>query len=188
MLCRQVREAIRVGESFVDVGTRSIPRRLVREPQQSPSAPSPCEPVESPPRHRPLGDLDNLSLKEAGEILGKARNTLHFWYRQRKFPPVVDVAAHMAANKPVVVVPRYRLEAWQANERRPKILQEVFQSHKLHEPPWICWSARSGASGEDIEFWIRRRRWQTGTSKDGRRIFGEGLTDNTVYELVSTIG
>jgi len=32
------------------------------------------------------GDPDN-SLKEAGEILGKARTTIYLWYRNGGFPP-----------------------------------------------------------------------------------------------------
>lgn len=183
VLCRQVRERIRAGDSFIDPWMRSIPRKVVREPQESASEP---EPIESPRlRYRPLGDPENLSLKEAGEILGKARNTVYLWYRQGKFPPAVDVGSHLGTNKPVIVVPRYRLEAWQAGERMPEILQEVFEAHTFHEPPWVCWSARKGASGEDIEFWVCRREWQTGTSKDGKRIYGVGLADDTVYELVS---
>ncbi len=53
---------------------------------------------------RPLGDPDNLSLKEAGEILGKARNTVYLWYRQGKFPPAVDVGPHQAIRSAKVKV------------------------------------------------------------------------------------
>jgi len=35
---------------------------------------------------RMAGDPDN-SLKEAGEILGKARTTIYLWYRNGGFPP-----------------------------------------------------------------------------------------------------
>jgi len=63
-----------------------------------------------------LGDPTTLSLKEAGEILG-ARNTIYLWYLNGKFPPAVDVAPFIpGARKPVIVVPRNRLEAWQAGE------------------------------------------------------------------------
>jgi hypothetical protein len=102
-----------------------------------------------------LGDPTTLSLKEAGEILGKARNTIYLWYRNGKFPPAVDVAPFIpGARKPVIVVPRNRLEAWQAGERMPTLLQEVFERRGLHEPPWVCWTSRKG-------------REQTRTSRSG---------------------
>jgi len=95
-----------------------------------------------------LGDPDNLSLKEAGEILGKARNTIYLWNRNGKFPPAVDVAPFIpGARKPVIVVPRNRLEAWQAGERMPTLLQEVFERRGLHEPPWVCWRHGSPPTG-----------------------------------------
>src|SRR5205807_6106094 len=125
------------------------------------------------PRYRPLGDPDNLSLKEAGGILGKARNTLYLWYRSGKFPPAVDVGPYLYTHKRVVVVPRYRLEAWRAGERMPNVLQEVFEFRGLHEPPWACYVPRKGASRFDIAFWVNRRGFHIARSKDGRRIYGE---------------
>ena len=139
--------------------------------------------VSAHPRYRPLGDPDNLSLKEAGEILGKARNTVYLWYRQGKFPPAVDVGLHLHESKPMIVVPRYRLEAWLAGERMPSILQEVFDYHLLHEPPWGCWTARKGASRKDIAFWVERRGLTTGVTNSGRRIYGEDLEEGKVYEV-----
>jgi transposase len=90
--------------------------------------------VLTPPRYRPLGDADNLSLKEAAEILGKAHSTVYLWHRQGKLPPAVDVGPHLHVNKPVIVVPRYRLEAWLAGERMLSILQDVFDRWPLHRP------------------------------------------------------
>jgi len=108
-------------------------------PDLSPQADAPAElQVDQPhPRYRrPLGDPDNLTLKEAGEILGKARNTVYGWYRNGKFPPTVDVSPFMPGiNKPVLLVPRYRLEAWQAGKRMPENFQAVFKSHGLRESP-----------------------------------------------------
>jgi hypothetical protein len=81
----------------------------------------------------------------------------------------------------VIVVPRYRLEAWLSGERMPSILQEVFDFHVLHEPPWGCWAVKSGAARKDIAFWLERRGWTTGMTKGGRRIYrrrprrGEGV-------------
>lgn len=93
LLCRQVRERIRQGDTLVDSWARGIPRAHVfyelpeEEPAKSEPSPAPR------PKYRPLGDPDNLSLKEAGEILGKARNTVYLWHRQGKFPPAVDIAS-----------------------------------------------------------------------------------------------
>ncbi len=184
ILCRQVRERVRSGDDFVDGWTRSIPRKTSPDPKTEPNAPSE-EVFESPrPNHRPLGDPDNLTLKEAGEIIGKARNTVYLWYKKGKFPPAVDVGPYLHyGNKPVIVVPRYRLEAWQAGERMPNILQAVFETQGLHEAPWVCYTPRRGASRDDIHFWVKRRGLQKGISKEGRRIYGEGLQEGKTYEL-----
>jgi hypothetical protein len=97
----------------------------------------------------------------------------------------VDVGPYISHNnKPVIVVPRYRLEAWQAGERLPSVLPAVFETQGLREAPWVCFTARKGASRADIDFWIKRRGLQKGVSKDGRRIYGEALEDKA-YELKS---
>lgn len=185
ILCRQVRERVRAGDAFIDAWTRSIPRKTSHERETETDSRSE-EVLESPrPRYRPLGDPDNLTLKEAGEILGKARNTVYLWYRNGKFPPAVDVGPYIPYNnKPVIVEPRYRLEAWQAGERMHDILQVVFETRGLHEAPWVCFTARKGASRDDIDFWTERRGLQKGHSKDGKRIYGEGLEEEKIYELV----
>lgn len=184
ILCRQVRERVRAGDTFVDAWTRSIPRNTV--PEATTDEVGSSEEVTRSSRYRPLGDPDNLSLKEAGEILGKARNTVYLWYRQGKFPPAVDVGPYIPHNnKPVIVVPRYRLEAWQAGVRLPNVLPAVFETQGLREAPWVCFTARKGASRYDIDFWINRRGLQKGVSKDGRRIYGEALEDKA-YELSVT--
>ncbi len=85
-----------------------------------------------------------------------------------------------------MIVPRYRLEAWQAGERMPAVLEDVFETHSLHEPPWVCFTARRGAAKVDIDFWIDRRKLQTGTAKGGRRIYGYELEADRVYEVVET--
>lgn len=183
ILCRQVRERIRAGDTIVDDWTRSIPRKTVPEAMADQIAPSEEIQKTTQFRYRPLGDPDNLSLKEAGEILGKARNTVYLWYRKGKFPPAIDVGPYIPYNnKPVIVVPRYRLEAWQAGERMPNVLAAVFETQGLHEAPWACFTARKGASRDDIDFWIKRRDLQKGLSKDGRRIYGEALEEKA-YEL-----
>jgi hypothetical protein len=97
----------------------------------------------------------------------------------------VDVAKFVGQRKPVLVVPRYRLEAWQAGERMPAIFQDVFESHGLREPPWGCWSVRKGASKADIVFWIERRGLKKARSKKGKRIYGEELSQDVIYELRS---
>ena len=51
----------------------------------------------------------------------------------------------------------------------------------LRERPWVCASPRRGANEEDVEFWVRRRGWERGVTKDGRRIYGEGLEDAKAY-------
>jgi hypothetical protein len=81
-------------------------------------------------------------------------------------------------------VPRYRLEAWQAGDRMPNILQHVFEARGLREPPWTCLVPRKGACHEDIAFWVDRRRWQVGTRMDGRRIYGDDLAEDKSYDLV----
>lgn len=119
--------------------------------EDGPTAP-PLPPHERP-RYRPLGDPDNLSLKEAGEILGRKRNTVYLWFRQGEFPPAVDVAPYLGrGTKPVIVVPRHRLEAWQAGERMPSIPQETFETRALLEAPWVCYVTRAGARCDDIKF------------------------------------
>lgn len=144
-------------------------------------------PLKEGSHYRPLGDPDNLSLKEVGQILGKARNTVYLWYRKGKFPPAVDVGPFIGSgNKPIIVVPRYRLEAWQAGERMPRILQEVFEFHGLLEPPWGCWTPRKDASRHDIEFWVNRRGWIRATGKDGRRIYGTDLDEDARYDVRDT--
>jgi hypothetical protein len=183
LVCRQVRDRVLAADEFIDSYARGLPRRPGHEEEVAEPAAIEVAEVERP-RYRPLGDPDNLSLKEAGEIVGKARNTVYLWYKQGKFPPAVDVAPYMSGtNKPVIVVPRYRLEAWQAGERMPSLLPEVFERRGLHEPPWVCWTVRKGASREDVAFWIDRRGWKAGLSKDGKRIYGDGLEENKAYEV-----
>ena len=95
-ICRQVRDRVRAGDKVVDRWARSIPRRAPFTPEVEEQSQTTQEfrKIETPrPSYRPLGDPDNLSLKEAGEILGKARNTVHLWYRQGKFPPAVNVGS-----------------------------------------------------------------------------------------------
>jgi hypothetical protein len=107
LLCRQVRERVRLGDSLIDTCTSSIPRSISAQKTHESSEESEKRPAPRP-RYRPLGDPDHLSLKEVGEILGEARNTLYLWYRNGKLPPAaVDIALHLGGHsKPVVVVPR----------------------------------------------------------------------------------
>lgn len=181
LLCRQVRERVRNADHFIDAWSRGIPRsfRSSISNEQPPQ-----EETTDSVRHsyRPLGDPDNLSLKEAGEILGKARNTLYVRYRKGKFPPVVDVGPHLGNRKPVLVVPRYRLEAWLAGERMPNILQDVFEFQFLKEPPWGCWLARKDASDEDISFWVEKRGFKRARTSDGKGIYGEDLEEERTYD------
>lgn len=95
----------------------------------------------------------------------------------------MDVAQYVGQRKPVLIVPRYRLEAWQAGKRVPAISQEVFESHGLREPPWRCWSVKKGASKEDITFWVERRSLKKARSKKGKRIYGPELSEDIAYEL-----
>jgi hypothetical protein len=183
VVCRQVRRRVEAGDELIDAWTRAIPRRSTGAPLPEPE-PKSEEPPRERPRYRPLGDPDNLSLKEAGEILGKARNTVFLWYRQGKFPPAVDIAPFIrGAAKPVIVVPSYRLEAWQAGERMPEILDAVFERRGLHEAPWACWTPRKDASRVDIEFWVDRRGWTKAVGKDGRRIYGSDLDESKAYDV-----
>lgn len=183
-LCRRVRERVRLGDDFIDAWTSSIPRRdPLRETTEDPN--NEDQPEKRPLlRYRPLGDPDNLSLKEAGEILGKARNTIYGWYRSGKFPPAVDVSAYLGGgqNKPVIVVPRYRLEAWQKGGPMPEILQAVFDTHGLNEKPWLCFRPRKGTTRQDIDFWVERRNLTRATTKSGLVVYGDGLDPNQTYE------
>jgi hypothetical protein len=188
LLCRQVRERVRLGDTFIDAYTSTIPRKVIADPSTQAEAPAEQRADQPHSQYRSLGDPDNLTLKEAGEILGKARNTVYGWYRNGKFPPAVDVSPFVPGiNKPVLVVPRYRLEAWQAGERMPEIFQAVFRSHGLRESPWVCYTRCRGANQADVDFWIARRRLKCGVSRDGKRIFGEGLEEGRVYELNSML-
>lgn len=184
LLCRQVRERVRVGDAFIDAWTRGIPRTEEPSVEVSSASETP-PPARKTQRARALGDPDNLTLKEAAQILGKARNTVYLWFKNGKFPPAVDVGSHVPYNsKPVIVVPRYRLEAWQQGRRMPSVLQDVFETRGLHEAPWVCFMPRKGASREDLEFWVERRNLAKSFSKDGRRIYGEGVNEAQAYEVV----
>jgi hypothetical protein len=66
----------------------------------------------------------------------------------------------------------------------PNIFQAVFERQGLHEPPWVCYTRRKGASRDDIDFWVKRRGLQKGLSKNRKRIYGEGLEEGKVYELL----
>lgn len=183
LLCRQVRERVRAGDTFIDGWTRGIPRDLRREAsaEETDSAGDAAKPE----NNEPQPEKEDLSLKEAGKILGKSRNTLHSWYRQGKFPPAVEVQSRWSRNgKPIVIVPRYRLEAWQAGERMPAILQHVFDIHGLHEPPWACLTVKKGAARQDVEFWVNRRGFKAATAKGGKRIYGDDLEEDKPYDLV----
>jgi hypothetical protein len=183
-VCQQVRNRVDAGDRQVDHRFTSLPRTRPRlESTEAEDESEGEEETAAGLSYRPLGDPDNLSFKEAGQILGKARNTLHGWYRDGKFPPAVDVGPYLGQSKPVLVVPRYRLEAWQAGERMPPIFQEVFKSHALREPPWQCWSVRKGASKQDVTFWVTKRDLKEGRSKTGKRIFGDGLEHGVLYDL-----
>lgn len=92
MVCRRVRRRVEAGDELIDAWTRTIPRKPWSEAPEPGPEQHDDEPPKERPRYKPLGDPDNLSLKEAGEILGKARNTVYLWYRQGKFPSAVDVA------------------------------------------------------------------------------------------------
>jgi hypothetical protein len=184
IVCRQVRTSIEAGGERVDSWTMAIPRRPPSEPPPREPERQDDEPPRMRPPYRPLGDPGNLSLKEAGEILGRKRNTVYLWYRQGKFPPAIDVAPYLGrGTKPVIVVPRYRLEAWQAGERILPILQEVLETRGLNEAPWACFVARRGARLADIEFWVERRGLKVGASTTGRKIYGHDLEDGRAYEL-----
>lgn len=82
MLCRQVRERVRLGDEFINPWTRSTPRRSGPAPEPETAGPKKDTPLPAKSRYRPLGDPDNLSLKEAGEIVGKGEE-----HRLRLVPP-----------------------------------------------------------------------------------------------------
>lgn len=183
-ICRQVRNRVTAGERQVDRRYTALRTWSDHPPAREEQEGTALEPrVEPTYPQRPLGDPDNLSLKEAGELLGKARNTLYGWYRSNKFPPAVDVAPFLGESKPILVVPRYRLQAWLDGERMPAIFEKVFNGHGLREAPWQCWSVKRGASKQDVAFWVARRNLKEGRSKTGKRIFGEGLEDGLAYDV-----
>lgn len=88
VLCRQVRERVRAGDTFIDGGTRALPRDWRREANVTQPAPDPeaPEPIATPPPEK-----EDLSLKDAAKVPGKARNTLYAWYKAGKFPAAVEV-------------------------------------------------------------------------------------------------
>lgn len=180
LLCRQVRERVRAGDTFIDGWTRGIPRDWRRETRVE----EPASSTESDPTETPVPEKEDLSLKEAGKILGKARNTLYSWYRRGKFPPAVEVQRPYSNGRSMVIVPRYRLEAWQSGERMPAVFQHVFDVHGLHEPPWACLTVKKGVAKEDVEFWVNRRNLKSATTKSGRRIYSDDLDENQTYDLV----
>jgi len=182
LLCRQVRERVRAGDTFIDGWSRGIPRDWRgRPPVEQPTVDD--EASEQAATEKP--EKEDLSLKDAAKLLGKARNTLHSWYKAGKFPPAVEIRHPWRQNgKSIVIVPRYRLEAWQAGERMPETLDQVFETHSLHEPPWVCFTAKRGAAKFDIDFWVERRNLKTTTAKGGRRIYGYDLEDDRQYEIV----
>lgn len=86
-----------------------------------------------------------------------------------------------------MIVPRYRLEAWRAGERMPAILDDVFETHSLHEPPWVCFTVKRGAARVDVvDFWVERRDLMSSTAKGGRRIYGYDLEEDHLYEIVES--
>lgn len=83
----------------------------------------------------------------------------------------------------MIIVPRYRLEAWQAGERMHAIFEEVFESHGLREPPWLCFSVKNGAVKDDVAFWVERRQLLEAKTQAGKRIYGRELEADRAYEL-----
>lgn len=89
----QIAHVCREARGRIESGLRELPHAYTGILHARPALPQPekqdgqaeQEQEERTPRppYRPLGDSDNLSLKEAGEILGKARNTIHGWYKKR---------------------------------------------------------------------------------------------------------
>ncbi len=176
LLCRGVRERMRVGDEHVDAWARRVPRWQCCRPDE----PTIEQKVEEEPAGP--GEKEELSLKDAGKILGKARNTLFAWYRAGKFPPAVE-RRNPWSKKITIVVPRYRLDAWLAGKRIPAVLEEVFVFHKLHEPPWLALSVRKSAARQDVEFWSQRRNLHAALSKSGKRIYGQDLEERRTYEV-----
>lgn len=186
-ICRQVRDRLEKGDEQVSHQYVRVERADSDPVAEAVLKDENPESGSTPPRlpYRPLGDPDNLSFKEAGQILGKARNTIHGWYKAGKFPPAVDMSPYLGSSKPRLVVPRYRLEAWQAGERMPAIFQEVFEPHFLREAPWRCWSIKKNASKQDVMFWLKKRDLKEARSEKGKRIFGKDFESDAVYEVLS---
>lgn len=177
ILCRRVRESVRLGDEHVGSWARRIPRWECCKPEE----PEAARQVEERPAPQPV-EKEEMSLKDAAKILGKARNTLFAWYKAGKFPPAVERKDRWS-NRVTIVVPRYRLDAWLGGERMPATLEEVFAFHHLHEPPWLALSVRKGAARQDVEFWIERRKLRPAISKSGKRIYGQDLEEGKAYEL-----
>jgi hypothetical protein len=181
ILCRRVRESIRAGDEEPDAWARRIPRWQCCKPDEPATteepAPEPAKPAEK----------EELSLKDAARIMGKARNTLFAWYKAGRFPPAVERKDRWATRK-TIVVPRYRLEAWLADERMPATLDQTFVFHHLHEPPWLALSVRKGAARRDVEFWVERRSLRAALSKAGKRIYGPELHEGKTYEIFDADG
>ncbi len=83
VLCRQVRARVRDGDTFIDSYSRSIPRDWRREaPVAQPATDGEASdrPEQQPP------EKEDLSLKDAAKILGKARNTCTRGTRRESSP------------------------------------------------------------------------------------------------------
>jgi hypothetical protein len=101
-VCQQVRNRVEAGDQEVTRRHSSLPRARpsLDSTEEEEESEGLEEVITDVAPYRPLDDPDNLSFKEAGQILGKARNTLHGWYRDGKLPPAVDVAPFLGQSKP----------------------------------------------------------------------------------------
>jgi hypothetical protein len=183
LVCRRVRERVRLGDETIDVWTSSIPRQAAECETFVPVEEAASEPR---PRARsgPFGDPDDLSLAQAAEVLGKARNTIYRWYRRGTFPPAVDASNWLqGSRKPLIVVPRYRLDAWLAGDRMPGVFAATFEPHALRVPPWVCWTIRRDALREDVDFWIERRQLLRAMAGDDQVIYGREIVAERIYDL-----
>lgn len=181
-LCRVIRERVASADDFFGWARQLHLERLEDTSDEESAAPGADDAAAEP--ERPKVEPRVVSLKRAARILGKAPSTLYKWYREGNFPPAVDVSK--LSRYPVrvpVVVPLDRLEAWLAGEPMRPMLEQVFESVGLREPPWACLRAREGSSRADIEYWIAERGLTKGFDGDGRRIYGWDLDASKRYEL-----
>lgn len=176
--CGSVRERVRGADEYFDWARGIQPR----PPDEPPVDEPPVEQAdETPPAEPPQPAY--VSLKGAAKIIGKAPSTLYKWHREGKFPPAVVSEPGRRFGGPMVIVPLDRLEAWRNGEEMRPWVTQVFETHGLHEPPWVAFTIKAGVRHTDVDYWVEKRALKAALTKDGKRIYGFDLEEDKRYEI-----